>query len=308
MAETIKDKIRRLKKERDAVILAHYYVPEDVQDIADYVGDSYYLCRIASEESANVIVLCGVYFMGESAKIINPDKTVLMPELKAECPMAYMSKPEDVERIRAMYDDTAVVCYVNSTAEIKALSDVCVTSSNALAVIRALPQQHIYFIPDKNLGRYVAKQVPEKQFICGNGFCHVHTGISAEDVIKVKREHREAAVVSHPECREEVISISDFTGSTSGIISYIEKSDRSEFIICTEIGILYKLKKNTRGKSFYIPSKCQVCCGMKMNTLEKLLDALENSGHEIKIHDKDIMAKGLASLNRMMAMAGGDRK
>ena len=198
------DKIEELKKQRNAVILAHYYVNDEVQAIADYVGDSFYLSKVAANLEAETILFCGVSFMGESAKILSPEKTVIMPDMQADCPMAHMADIEKIHEMRRTYEDLAVVCYINSTAELKTYSDVCVTSSNALKIVRALPNQHIYFIPDENLGRYVASQVPEKDFIFNDGFCHVHTSISAELVKKAKEAHPKAEILVHPECTGEV--------------------------------------------------------------------------------------------------------
>lgn len=303
----IQKKIISLKKEKNAVILAHYYVPKEAQEVADYLGDSYYLSKIAAQAEAKVIVLCGVYFMGESAKIMNPNKIVLMPDLAADCPMAHMARIEKIKEVREKHQDLAVVCYINSTAEIKANSDVCVTSSNALKVIKALPNNYIYFIPDKNLGGYISKLVPEKTFVLNDGFCHVHDGISVEDVLKMKDEHPRAKVVSHPECSNAVLQHSDYIGSTSGIIDYIENSNDTEFIVCTEIGVFHELERKTTGKSFYAASPCQVCPDMKKNTLEKLLQTLENLSNEVNV-ETEIACKSVSALKRMHQLAEGEEK
>ncbi|MHC1718681.1 MAG: quinolinate synthase NadA [Acidaminococcaceae bacterium] len=303
----IQQEIIKLKNENNAVILAHYYVPKDVQEVADYLGDSYYLSKIASQVNAKVIVLCGVYFMGESAKIMNPNKKVLMPDLDADCPMAHMATIEKIIEVREKYQDLAVVCYINSTAEIKANSDVCVTSSNALKVIKALPNKYIYFIPDKNLGSYISKLVPEKTFILNDGFCHVHDCISSEDLLKMKDEHPMAKVVSHPECSNELLQHSDYIGSTSGIIDFIESSTDTEFIVCTETGVFHELERKTTGKSFYAASPCQVCPDMKKNTLEKLLQTLENLSNEVNV-ETEIASKSIYALERMHQLAEGEEK
>jgi len=310
MADTdIRDKIIQLKHEKNAVILAHYYVPDEIQEIADYLGDSYYLSKVASELKEQIIVFCGVRFMGESAKIINPDKIVLMPDLNADCPMAHMASTAEIEKKRKEYNDLAVVCYINSTAEIKAHSDVCVTSSNAVKVIKTLSNKYIYFIPDENLGRYISKMIPDKKFIFNDGYCHVHAKIRASDIAGIKLLHPGAITAAHPECRKEVLDISDYVGSTSGIINYIEKSDSKDFIVCTESGVLHEIKRKTAkcNKNLYITSKCQICPDMKMNTLEKILDALENpgSGHEVKV-DRILIEKGLAPLEKMLLLAAGE--
>ena len=303
----IQQKIIKLKNEKNAVILAHYYVPKAVQEVADYLGDSYYLSKIAAQAEAKVIVLCGVYFMGESAKIMNPNKKVLMPDLEADCPMAHMATVEKIKEVREKYQDLAVVCYINSTAEIKAHSDVCVTSSNALKVIKALPNKYIYFIPDKNLGGYISKLVPEKTFILNDGFCHVHDRITVEDVLKMKEEHPLAKVVSHPECSNAVLQNSDYIGSTSGIIDFIENSTDTEFIVCTETGVFHELERKTTGKSFFAASPCQVCPDMKKNTLEKLLQTLENLSNEVNV-ETEIASKSIYVLERMHQLAEGEEK
>ena len=233
MDQEIKQRIETLKKEKDAVILAHYYVDGEVQEIADYVGDSYYLAELATTVPQKTIIFCGVSFMGESAKILSPEKTVIMADRSADCPMAHMVEVEKIREVRKEYPDVAVVCYVNSMAEIKAESDVCVTSSNALKIVKKLPNKDIFFIPDENLGRFIAKKVPEKHFIFNDGFCHVHKSIHAEDVKKAKELHPEAVVLAHPECTGDVLELADFVGSTSQIIDYATNSDEKVFLICT---------------------------------------------------------------------------
>ncbi len=245
------EEIKKLKKEKNAVILAHYYVDGEVQAIADYVGDSYYLSKLATTLKEQVIIFCGVSFMGESAKILNPEKTVVMADEHADCPMAHMVDIETIEKIREENPDTCVVCYVNSAAEIKAHSDVCVTSSNAVRIVKALPAQKIFFIPDNNLGHYVSTQVPEKDFIFHDGFCHVHKSIEKANVLAAKEAHPDALVLTHPECTEDVLEISDFIGSTSEIIEYATKSNQKTFIICTEMGIFYELGQKNPDKKFY---------------------------------------------------------
>lgn len=300
--QAINDRIAKLKEEKDAVILGHYYVPEDVQRIADYTGDSYFLSKIASQVKEEVIVFCGVHFMGESAKLLNPDKTVLMPDLRADCPMAHMASVGDVEKIREEYEDIAVVCYINSTAEMKAYSDVCVTSSNALQVIESLPNQHIYFIPDGNLGRYISRLMPQKKFIFNSGYCYVHHNILEKDVKEKKQEHPYAKVAAHPECRSEVLALADYVGSTSGIINYIAKSNATDFVVCTETGVFYELEHKAKGKRFYAAMKEQICSGMKMNTLGKLLHALESFETRVEV-DERVMKKAVLPLERMLQLA-----
>lgn len=301
--QDIKDKILHLKKERDAVLLAHYYVPAEVQEVADYIGDSYYLSKIAAKAQENIIVFCGVYFMGESAKILNPSKKVLMPDLRADCPMAHMATVSGIEKLRKEHPEAAVVCYINSTAEIKAHSDVCVTSSNAVQVIKALPEPVIYFIPDSNLAKYVASRIPEKQFIFNDGYCHVHTGIRRKDVVERRQEHLLAKIAAHPECQAEVLELADYIGSTSGIIDYVDHTDAKDFIICTETGVFHEILNRTQGKNLFSAKEAQICPDMKKNTLLKVLHALETLEPEVHV-DENILKKARLPLDRMLQLAG----
>jgi quinolinate synthase len=300
--ESVLDQIKRLKKEKNAVILAHYYVNDEVQDIADYIGDSYYLSKKATEVSEQVIVFCGVSFMGESAKILNPDKLVLMPDNLANCPMAHMADIDYIENLRKEYDDLAVVCYINSTAELKVHSDVCVTSSNALKIVKALPNKNIFFIPDENLGRYIASLVPEKNFIFNDGFCHVHKSITKENVLKAKKAKPDALVLVHPECTMDVLELADYIGSTSGIIDYATNSDAKEFIICTEMGVLHQLTLKNPDKKFYSVGIRQFCPNMKKVTLEKVRDVLINENNAVAVSD-EVRKKAGIPLARMLELA-----
>lgn len=300
--ESVLDQIKRLKKEKNAVILAHYYVNDEVQDIADYIGDSYYLSKKATEVSEQVIVFCGVSFMGESAKILNPDKLVLMPDNLANCPMAHMADIDYIEKLRKEYDDLAVVCYINSTAELKVHSDVCVTSSNALKIVKALPNKNIFFIPDENLGRYIASLVPEKNFIFNDGFCHVHKSITKENVLKAKKAKPDALVLVHPECTMDVLDLADYIGSTSGIIDYATNSDAKEFIICTEMGVLHQLTLKNPDKKFYSVGIRQFCPNMKKVTLEKVRDVLINENNAVAVSD-EVRKKAGIPLARMLELA-----
>lgn len=295
-------RIQELKKEKDAVILAHYYVNDDVQKIADYVGDSYYLSEIATKVKNQTIVLCGVSFMGESAKILNPGKTVLLPDVNADCPMAHMAEIERIEEVRKEYKDVAVVCYVNSTAELKKHADVCVTSSNALKIVQALPNKHIFFIPDENLGRYISDKCPDKHFILNDGYCHVHANITKELMEKAKAARPDAKVLVHPECREDVVALADYVGSTSGIIEYATKSNSREFIIGTEIGVLYELQIKNPNKKFYTAGNVQICPNMKMITLDKIISALE-TGTPVVTLEKELIKEAYAPLRRMLELA-----
>jgi quinolinate synthase len=298
----IEARIKELKKEKDAVILAHYYVDGRVQEVADYVGDSYYLSKIASETPNKVIVFCGVLFMAESAKVLSPEKTVLMPDKVADCPMAHMAKVEDIASIREKYDDLAVVCYINSTTEIKANSDVCVTSSNAEKVIKKLPQKNIYFIPDSNLGRYLSSLIPDKNFILNGGYCHVHNNVIAKDVKDKKAKYPNSKLLAHPECTKEVLDMADYVGSTSGIIEYVANSQDNSFIICTEEGVLYKLKKENPDIEFILINNKQVCPDMKRVTIDKLVKCLEAMDNQISV-DEEVGAKAFLALEKMLELA-----
>ena len=296
------NKIRELKEKKNAIILAHYYTPSEIQEVADYVGDSFYLAKIAKNSTADVIVFCGVAFMGESAKILNLKKKVLMPDVSADCPMARMVKESKIEEMRAKYDDLAVVCYINSTAELKCKSDVCVTSSNAVKIVRNLPNKNIFFIPDKNLGRFVAKQVPEKNIILNDGYCPIHAKLSVNELLELKKLYPNALVLTHPECEEEIIALSDYIGSTAEMIDFANKSDNNEFIICTEDGVKFKLEQDNPNKKFYFTKTRPCCVDMKFNTLEKLLKVLESEENAIEISE-DTMKKAILPLDKMLELA-----
>lgn len=295
------NEINKLKKEKNAIVLAHYYLDDEIQRVADYVGDSYYLAKVAKEAKEDVLVFCGVEFMGESAKIINPNKTVLMPDLNADCPMAHMVDEAYIKKVKSENEDVAVVCYINSTANIKQFSDVCVTSSNAVKIINKLPNKNILFIPDENLGRYCASQIEGKNFIFNKGYCHVHKAITKEELLKTKKQNPNALVLAHPECTFDVLENADYIGSTSGIIEYATNTDHNEFIIATEVGILYKLKQLNKDKKFITINK-QICPDMKKITIEKLYNCLKNGTGEILITD-EIREKSVKMLNRMLELA-----
>ncbi len=295
-------RIRELKKEKNAVIMAHYYVPDEVQDIADYVGDSYYLSEMAAKAEAEIIVLCGVSFMGESAKILNAGKKVLLPAANADCPMAHMADAERIAKVREKYEDVAVVCYVNSTAELKAASDVCVTSSNALKIVKALPNKNIFFIPDQNLAHYIADQMPDKNFIFNEGFCHVHHSVRREQIIKARTAKPDALVLVHPECRPEVTEIADYVGSTSGIINYAAESDADEFIISTEIGVFHELQRRNPDKKFYTVGNMQICPGMKKISLDKVIGTLESEETQVEM-DEELIRDAYAPMKRMLELS-----
>lgn len=298
----MKKEIERLKNEKNAVILAHYYAPAEVQEIADFVGDSFYLAKVAKQSTADIIVFCGVSFMGESAKILNPGKKVLMPDLTADCAMAHMVAPHIIDEMRQKYEDLAVVCYINSTADLKSQSDVCVTSSNAVKIVKALPNKNIFFIPDRNLGDFVAKQVPEKNVILNDGFCPVHAKLTAEQIQQAKDSHPDVLVLSHPECEGTVLALSDFIGSTAEIISFAKASDADRFIVCTEVGVDYKLISDNPDKCFYFPNPCPCCTDMKQNTLENVLSVLKNEDQEVEVSE-DLRQRALIPLDRMLELA-----
>lgn len=298
----LQNRIEQLKKEKNAVILAHYYVHDEVQEVADYIGDSFYLSKVATKTDADTIVFCGVSFMGESAKILNPEKTVLMPDETADCPMAHMAEINRIEELREQYDDLAVVCYINSTAELKCHSDVCVTSSNAMKIVKNLPNKHIFFIPDENLGRYIAGKVPEKEFIFNDGFCHVHASIRADQVKTARASHPDAKFLVHPECREEILALADFIGSTSEIIDYATKCEAKEYIIGTELGVLYELKKKNPDKKFYSAGSAQCCPNMKKISLEKIIHVMETGENAVSV-SAETRARANAPLNRMLELA-----
>ena len=261
---TVAEEIQKLKKEKDAIILAHYYVRPEVQDVADYIGDSFYLSKIAASAKEKTIVFCGVGFMGESAKILSPDKTVLMPAMDADCPMAHMATEEGIRKVREEYDDVAVVCYINSTAALKELSDVCVTSANAVKIVKALPNKNIFFIPEE--------------------------------------AHPDALVLAHPECPQTVLKQADYIGSTSGIIKYAQESDNKEFIICTECGVQYKLETTCPDKKFYFTETVPICKNMKKVFLEKVLHVLKTGENEVHVTD-ETRENAKRPLERMLELA-----
>lgn len=302
MNDEIVKEIEQLKKEKDAVILAHYYVDGSIQEIADYVGDSYYLSKIAIDCPKQTIVFAGVEFMGESAKLLNPDKTVLMPDINADCPMAHMCDEYFIKRAREQYEDLCVVTYINSTAELKTLSDVCVTSSNAVKIVSQLPNKNILFIPDQNLGKHIAELLPDKNFIFCNGYCPTHYRITLEELMQAKAKHPHAPVLIHPECRPELVEVSDYSGSTSGIIDYARNDSHDEFIVVTEIGVLYQMQKENPNKKFYTVTDNQICPNMKKNTLEKIRDCLKENKNEVVLDD-NFMKLAKKPLERMHELA-----
>lgn len=296
---SIEKEIKRLKYERNAVILAHNYQRPEVQDVADFVGDSLELSIKASETDASVIVFAGVRFMAETAKILSPEKKVLLPNPRAGCPMADMVTPQDVRELRKKYPDAAIVAYVNTTAEVKAEVDICCTSANAVKVVKKLPQKRIVFLPDKNLAYWVSTQVKNKEIIPYQGYCYVHNGFRLKDLLKAKKEHPDAEVLAHPEAPPEVVENADFVLSTSGMIRHAKKSRAKEFIIATEFGLTHRLKKENPGKEFYPMGAPRFCGNMKRTTIEDVYNSLLKLQHEI-ILSKEVIKKARNALEKMV--------
>ncbi len=295
----IQKQILKLKKEKNALILAHYYVPLEVQDIADIVGDSFEMAKRAKEAEETLIIVCGVRFMGESAKLLSPDKRVLIPAVDAGCPMADMVTPDDVRRLKAEHPNAAVMCYVNSSAAVKAECDICCTSSSALRIARALDAEEIIFVPDIHLAEYTASKVPEKKFILHTGFCPTHHRITEADILAAKKAHPNAQFAVHPECRADVLRHADFVGSTSEIIKFARETDAKEFLIGTEMEIAARLQRELPDKRFYSVTSAFVCPNMKKVTLQAVLNCLENEEHEITL-DEDEAGAARQSLDRMV--------
>ncbi len=294
----IRDEILKLKKEKNAVILAHNYQIPEIQDIADFVGDSLDLSKKARDTDADVMVFCGVKFMAETAKILSPEKTVLLPEKDAGCPMADMVTPQDVLDLRKKYPDATFVAYVNTNADVKALVDVCCTSANAIKVVNGINAGRIVFLPDKNLGKWVQRHT-DKEIIIWHGFCPTHHSfITPEDIKHLKKEHPDALVMVHPECTPEVIDLADEVASTNGMVHIARESNKKEFIVGTEEGLAYRLKKENPEKEFY-PIKRAICSGMKTITLDSLLNSLKYNQFGIKLSD-EIIKRSRNALNRML--------
>lgn len=300
--ERLSEEIKSLKEKRKAVILSHVYQKPEVQEIADFVGDSLQLSKRASETDAETIVFCGVHFMAESAAILSPEKTVLLPEKNAGCPMADMIDAESLLARKKKIPGVVVVCYVNTTAEVKAESDIACTSANAISVIKSIAEDRpILFVPDKNLGMYVAKKAGRKNITFWEGFCNTHDRLTSHDVLKVKSEYPEALVLAHPECRPAVVELADVVASTMGMLRFAEESAAKEFIICTEIGILHQFIKRCPGKKFYPASNKLVCPNMKATGLESVHRALATMESRITV-PVGIRDKALKSLERMLAV------
>ncbi len=305
--EELKNEIIRLKKEKNAVILGHYYQIDEIQVLSDYVGDSLALAQEAQRTDAPIIVFCGVHFMAETAKILNPTRKVLLPDVEASCSLAESCTGEDLRRFKAEHPGHIVVSYVNCSAEVKAESDLICTSGNAEKLINALPKdQKIIFAPDKNLGGYINRQTG-RNMVLWNGVCTVHDALEAESILKLKQQNPDAPVIAHPECNSAVLAVSEFIGSTKAMLNYVAKSEHKRFIVATESGILYEMRKNNPDKEFIaVPSgescACTDCSYMKMNTLEKLYRCLRDEQPEILL-DAEMIERASRPIVRMLDMS-----
>jgi len=297
--ETLIDKIARLRSDRKAVILAHNYQLPEVQDVADFTGDSLELSRTAAKTESPVIVFCGVHFMAETAKILSPEKTVLLPDPHAGCPMADMITADQLREFKKMHPGLPVVAYVNTSAEVKAESDICCTSANAVKIVESVKSDTVLFVPDKSLAAYVASKTA-KRVIPYCGYCPTHHRILVHDVMRAKRAHPQAVVVAHPECTMDVIALADGVESTSGMLRYVKASSAHEFIICTERSLLHRLKKENPDKVFYNPSPVNICPNMKKITLEKVLWSLEDMKFKIEL-PADVIERARAAIEGMIA-------
>ena len=297
----LKEKIKALAAERNALLMAHNYQRDEVQEIAEITGDSLALSIAAARTDKPVIVFCGVHFMAESAAILAPEKIVLLPRVDAGCPMADMVTAEGLRDLKAQYPEATVVTYVNSSAAVKAESDICCTSSNAVNVARSLPAKQLLLVPDRNLGRYIAKQVPEKDCICWEGYCPTHDRLKVSEVQKAKAEHPDALFMAHPECTPEILELADHICSTSGMYEFASQNPAQKFIVGTEDGILWRLKKDNPQKQFILPSRALICPNMKLTSLEDILRCLETMQPRISVPE-EVRVKAKLSLDRMLAV------
>lgn len=304
MIKDLQQKILRIKSENDACILAHSYMPEEICEVADFTGDSFALSVKAKSAPQSTIVMCGVRFMAEVVKMLSPDKRVYLANARAGCPMAEQFSAETVAAIKREHPDYAVVAYINTTAELKTVADVCVTSSSAVKICRALPQKNILFIPDINLGTYVKNQLPEKNFILLEGGCPTHSNVTRAAALAAKEAHPDALLLVHPECRPEVTALADYVGSTAGIMEFAEKSDKRGFIIGTENAIVQHLQFRCPDKDFYPLSVDLVCNNMKATTLYDLLRCLEGRGGEQITMDESLRLKAVKSIDKMIEFGG----
>jgi quinolinate synthase len=301
MISTI-ERIEKLKKEKNAIILAHSYQNVEIDSVADYVGDSLYLSQKAKETSAKIIVFAGVYFMAQTAKIISPDKKVLLPNLNAGCLMADMINLNQIREFKKKYPDLPVVCYINSTAEVKSECDICCTSSNAVEIVKSLNAPKVLFVPDKNLGKYVESQLDGVEVITYDGCCPVHDDVTVENIKNARRLHPKAKVLIHPECSPIVSSMGDYIGSTSGIFDYVKNSNDNSFIIVTEKGVVDRLRRDYPQKEFFLISENMLCESMKLTTLEEILNSLENEINEITL-DENVRTLSSNCIERMLKVS-----
>ncbi len=302
MTQLIQERILRLKQEKNACILAHCYQTHDILEVADYVGDSFGLAQNASKTDCSTVIMCGVRFMAEMVKILSPEKRVLLPKAEAGCPMAEQLDPEMLRQLQAAYPDYTTVAYINTTAELKTLCDVCVTSSSAVKIIRNMDAEKILFIPDCNLGDYISKQVPEKQFQLIHGGCPTHVRMTRDDVLRAKAAHPNALLLVHPECRPQVTEMADFVGSTTEIMHYAENSDAREFIIGTENSIVQHLGISHPEKLFYALSKDCVCHNMKVTTIADVLHCLEGTDGEEILLEESVRLRAKKSIDEMIRL------
>ena len=302
MSDSIIEKISELKKKHNAVILAHNYQRGEIQDVADFVGDSLGLSQQAARTDADLIVFCGVHFMAETAALLSPDKTVIMPDEHAGCPMASMITARELREKKKLYPNAKVVCYVNTTAAVKAESDVCCTSSNAVKIVSSIPEdEDIIFVPDKSLGAYVSSCL-DREMMYWEGYCPTHHRILADQIVKMKSEHPDAEVVVHPECTPDVIALADHVASTTGILNYAKSSNSKEFVIGTEIGILHRMKKENPDKTFMPVTPLSDCPNMKLNTLEKLLWSLEDIQFVVTVPE-EIAVEARKAIQKMLDLS-----
>jgi quinolinate synthase len=295
----IREQILELKKEKEAIILGHNYQRKEVQEVSDFLGDSYGLSVQASKTDAKIIVFCGVDFMAESAKILNPQKIVLHPNLKANCPMAAMVDVKSLKDLKAAHPGTPVVSYVNTSADVKAESDICCTSANAVKIVQSLPDKEVIFVPDTNLGLYVQRYVKDKEMIFWPGYCPTHVNIKVEDLKELKKQHPDAEILVHPECTPDVIDFADFAFSTEGIVKHVVSSPKREFIIGTEANMLHRLRKEAPGRILYeVPNA--TCPNMRVISLEDVRDSLVKIQHKIEL-PPDIIRRARIPLERMIA-------
>ena len=296
------ERIKKLKKEKNAVILAHSYQNIEIDEVADFVGDSLYLSQKAKETDADIIVFAGVYFMAQTAKIISPEKKVLLPNLSAGCLMADMINYNQVKEFKKQHQNLPVVCYINSTAEVKSECDICCTSSNAVEIVRSLNVPKVLFVPDANLGKYVESQLNGVEIVTYNGCCPVHDNVTVQNILDVREKYPNAKVLIHPECRPEISKLGDFIGSTSGIINYVKNSSHNQFVIVTEKGVADRLKRDYPDKEFILISQNMLCESMKLTTLEEILNSLENEINEITL-DENVRKLSANCIERMLKVS-----